>query len=165
MAEMPLADRELLLTLRSDGFHAVARTRVARGWLVFAACAGVVWGGLLVAAWRTLRAPDTPPMGVAFMAFWIANFALSGPIAIYWILSSRGGREVIDVAGHALVLRRSTGLREPQRSLDARRLVNVRTANSPRHVAFDHGSETFRVGEGLSARDAERLAAALRRSP
>jgi hypothetical protein len=101
-------------------------------------------------------------MGVAFMAFWIANFAMSGPVALYWILSSRGGREVIELAGRALVLRRSAGLREPQRSLDVARVVNLRAGDHPPHVALDHGTETLRVGEGLSPADLERLLAALR---
>jgi hypothetical protein len=135
---------------------------VARGWRDFAAVAAVVWAAMLLLAWRTLRDPETPPMGVAFMAFWIANFAMSGPVALYWILSSRGGREVVELAGRALVLRRSTGLREPLRSLDVARVVNLRVGDHPPHVALDHGTETLRLGEGLSPADLERLLAALR---
>lgn len=138
------------------------RAPVARGWRVFAAVAAAVWLALLLFAWRTLRDPGTPPLGVAFMAFWIANFALSGPIALWWILSSRGGREVIDVAGRALVVRRAVGMREPERSLDLSRVVNLRAGEDPPHVAFDHGSETLRVGEGLSPGDVQRLLEALR---
>ncbi len=158
----PAVERELLLTHHARGFRAVVRTRVGRGWRVFAAVAAVVWAVMLFLAWRTLRDPETPPAGVAFMAFWIANFAVSGPVALYWILSSRGGRELIELAGRELVVRRAAGLREPSRSLDASRVVNLRRGDGPTHVAFDHGSETLRLGEGLSPADAERLLDALR---
>jgi hypothetical protein len=154
-------DRELLLTPLPHGFRAVVRTRVDRGLRVFAAGAGVVWAGMLFVGWRTLRDPGTPPLGVAFMAFWIANLAMSGPVAICWILTSRGGREVIELTGRALAVRRSAGLREPQRSFDLARVVNVRRGEGPPHVAFDHGTETLRIGEGLSPADLERLEAAL----
>jgi hypothetical protein len=156
----PLAvDRELLLTPRAGGFRAVVRTRVGRGLRLFAAVLAVVWAGLLGVAWRTLRDPATPPFGSAIVALWVVSFAAAGPVALHWIL--RGGREVIEVAGRELVVRRGTGLREPQRRLDLARVVDLRLVDEPPHVAFDHGSETLRVGEGLSRRDLERLLEAL----
>jgi hypothetical protein len=71
----------------------VAAAPSARAWRVFAAIAGVIWAALLLLAWRTLRDPATPPMGVAFMSFWMVSFAVSGPLAIYWLLASQARRE------------------------------------------------------------------------
>jgi hypothetical protein len=157
-----LVERELVLTPRRDGFDARVRSRVTRGWRIFAGAAAAGWLVMLVFGLRTLRAAETPPLGVAFMAFWVVNLAIGGPLALYWLLSGRGGREALHVAGRWVVLRRARGLGEPARALDRSRIVNVRVAADPPHVAFDHGTETLRVGEGLSAPDLERLAETLR---
>jgi hypothetical protein len=163
--------------------NGVVRVRIParRSWLLGAFLA--VWlCGWLVGEVVTLRSAfgarggaRAPP--VPFLLFWIAGWTAGGAFTMYAWIWNAFGREVIELDGRALIIRREPIGLPPRKEYDLLQVRNLRVvpfdgslwSNRDSYggirggpLAFDYGAETVRFGTGIDEAEARMILESVR---
>lgn len=152
-----------------------------RNWLLVGVLCAWLCGwsmGEMMAVRAVFGAPSGPrPPPTAFLALWLVGWTAGGAWAMYSLIWLVLGREIVELDGRSLALRREPMGIPPRKQYDVLHVRNLRVvpfdgsvwAKSDPFVgmrsgplAFDYGAKTIRFGSGVDEAEARVILASIR---
>jgi len=112
--------------------------------------------------------------GMLFMAAWLTGWTIGGVFAVLTLLWNVAGREILKFGSGSLVYRRAIGTLGYDKSYDLLQVKDLRAGPTPAfgtrrgldtmglsggQIAFDYGSSTVNVANGVDEAEAKQLVA------
>ena len=159
-----------------DGLQIVIPARKRIFALLFLPVWLTGWAFGEVFAIRTLRAPHLHDSG--FLAFWLLGWSLAGASVWLALLWNLAGREVLRFGSGVFAYRRAIGPFGYTKRYELSQVRDLRAVPEPTfgarknmaswgmtggQIAFDYGSKTFNVGNGVEEAEAKDLVAQVKR--